>query len=78
MESKVTLEQDVLSDMDGFSPRPIIINEWEPVADILSEAFQWKGSKIDWGSLLRHAERPIKFDSMQVDFDVKEFIKDSG
>lgn len=78
MESKVTLEQDVLSDMDGFSPRPIIINEWKPVADILSEAFQWKGSKIDWDSLLRHAERSIKFDSMQVDFDVKEFIKDSG
>ena len=64
--------------MDGFSPKPIIINEWEPVADILSAAFQWKGSKIYWNSLLRHVERPIKFDSMQVDFDVKEFIKDSG
>ncbi|QDY43581.1 type IV secretion protein Rhs [Candidatus Pantoea soli] len=33
---------------------------------------------MDWNSLLKHAYRPIKFDSIKVNFDVKEFIKDSG
>lgn len=74
----MTLEQCVLSSIDGFSPRPVIIHEWEPIAELLSNAFRWKGSKIDWHSLLIHSEQKIEFDSANIDFCVKAFIQDSG
>ncbi|WP_255461746.1 type IV secretion protein Rhs [Pantoea sp. EKM101V] len=74
----MNLEQEVLLDMDGFYPKPIIINEWEPVADLLSDSFNWKGSKIDWKSLKLHVEKPIDFKSTQIEKDVEEFIEESG
>ncbi|WP_313740686.1 hypothetical protein [Pseudomonas sp.] len=42
----MNIEDQVLMDIERFSPRPRVIEDWEPIADILSKAFPWKGSKI--------------------------------
>lgn len=74
----MTLDEEVLLDVSKLNPRPIIINEWEPIADILSSSFNWKGSKIDWNSLGLHIEKPVDFKSSKVDKEVEEFIEKSG
>ncbi|MDE9500165.1 type IV secretion protein Rhs, partial [Xenorhabdus bovienii] len=30
------------------------VDDWEEIADSLSESFQWKGSKIDWSKTTDH------------------------
>jgi hypothetical protein len=49
-----------------------------PIADVLSELFNWKGSKIDWKCLGLHIEKPIDFKSTQIEKEVEGFIKESG
>ena len=39
----MNLDQEFLLNMDKFHPKPRIINEWEQIADVLSESFNWKG-----------------------------------
>ena len=74
----MNLHQEFLLNMDNFHPKPVIINEWEPIADVLSESFNWNGSKIDWNCLELHIEKPIDFKSTQIEKEVEEFIKESG
>lgn len=74
----MNLEQEILLAMKNLYPGAIIINEWEPIADILAEAFKWKGSKIDWRSLAVHVEKPINFKDTKKEKEVEEFAKESG
>jgi hypothetical protein len=74
----MNLDQEFLLNMDKFHPKPRIINEWEQIADVLSESFNWKGSKIDWKCLGLHIEKPIDFKSTQIEKEVEGFIKKSG
>lgn len=71
----MNLEDQVLMDIERFSPRPEVIEDWEPVADRLSNAFPWKGSKIAWGQLDWHSAAPIDLSQADCAPQLNAFLK---
>jgi len=71
----MNLEDQMLTDIERFSPRPKVIQDWEPIADILSNAFPWKGSKIAWGQLDWHSAAPIDLSQTDCAAQLNAFLK---
>lgn len=41
---------------------PVIIDDWENIAEILSLSFEWHGSKIDWSKTKNHKSKKLEGD----------------
>jgi len=50
----MTLSDDIRLQIAKLSDAPEIIDDWEPIADSLSDMFNWAGSKIDWEKTTKH------------------------
>jgi hypothetical protein len=51
----MNLDDEIKLLIADLSNPPEIIDEWEPIADFLSDTFEWAGSKIDWGKSINHS-----------------------
>ncbi|SFN47298.1 hypothetical protein [Xenorhabdus japonica] len=71
----MTLDEEIINEINQQINPPTIINDWEKLADSLSDSFAWKGSKIDW-SKTRHHQTCLykKHDDLKVLTD--KFIKE--
>lgn len=52
-----------------------IINDWEEIADKLSDSFNWIGSKIDWSKTKGHNCLKLNGDYSDWLIDIDKFIK---
>ncbi|MFS0828041.1 hypothetical protein [Pseudomonas phoenicis] len=71
----MNIEDQVLMEIKRFSPQPNVIEDWEPIADILSTAFPWQGSKIAWGRLNWHRTQPIDLRQADCTPQLNAFLK---
>ncbi|WP_127956574.1 type IV secretion protein Rhs [Serratia microhaemolytica] len=53
-----------------------IINNWEKIADKLSDSFSWIGSKIDWSKTKGHNHLKLKGNYSDWLIDIDKFIKE--
>lgn len=74
----MTLQYEVLKGMSNLRYPPEVIEDWEPIADILSDRFPWKGSKIDWNHLKCHVEDKFNFSSDDHSKEIERFLIKSG
>lgn len=44
----MTLDDEIRMQLSQLSDPPELIDNWEDIADKLSDYFDWKGTKIDW------------------------------
>ncbi len=72
----MNIEDQVLMDIKRFSPQPRVIEDWAPVADILSNALPWKGSKIAWGQLDWHSTTPLDVRQADCEPQLNAFLKE--
>ncbi|MDF7661096.1 type IV secretion protein Rhs [Erwiniaceae bacterium L1_54_6] len=74
----MTLQCEVLEGVSKLRYPPEVIEDWESIADILSDKFPWKGSKIDWKLLAHHIEGYFNFSSEILTEEIRIFLDKSG
>jgi hypothetical protein len=50
----MTLDEEIREKISLFPDKYKILNDWEEVADKLSDSFEWVGSKIKWSATKEH------------------------
>ena len=55
----MTIDDEIKLQIADLPNPPEIINEWEIIADFLSDMFEWAGSKIDWSKAISHSFQRI-------------------
>lgn len=50
----MNLNDEIKIELNKLPVPPKIIDEWEEIADSLSDSFDWLGSKIDWSRTYFH------------------------
>lgn len=58
----MTLNDEIKLLIADLPNPPEIIDEWEPIADYLSDMFEWAGSKIDWDKTISHSYQKLTND----------------
>lgn len=72
----MTLDDEIRAEICSLPEQPEIVDDWEDIADELSNSFYWIGSKIDWSKMNTHKTFKLHGDySIWLD-DIKEFIRD--
>jgi len=61
----MTLDQEVKEALVKIPGHYEILESWEPIADLLSDSFDWAGSKIDWSKTISHDFQMLKGDLSQ-------------
>lgn len=74
----MTLDDEVRAHVSQMQSPPLIIDEWEWLADILTNSFEWKGSKIDWSKTNGHKCCTLNASSGEGICFAKKFLSDSG
>lgn len=70
----MTIDDEIRTQVAKIPNAPEIIDDWEPIADSLSEMFDWAGSKIDWGKTSKHKYQELKEDKKCWPSLVKNFV----
>lgn len=70
----MTIDNEIKLQIADLSNPPEIIDEWEGIADSLSDMFEWAGSKIDWSKAISHSFQRIGSDKELWPSLVMEFI----
>lgn len=83
----MTLDDEIKMKLSQLSQPPELVDNWENIADKLSNSFDWKGTKIDWSKTLKHKSKQL-FGSYSnwlstirkfiVNNDISTEIKESG
>lgn len=83
----MTLDDEIKMKLSQLSEPPELVDNWENIADKLSNSFDWKGTKIDWSKTLKHKSNQL-FGSYSnwlstirkfiVDNDISTKIRESG
>lgn len=55
----MTLDNEIKELILNITNPPQIIEDWEDLADELSDHFEWKGSKIDWSKTSKHESEKL-------------------
>lgn len=72
----MTLDDEIREQIFLLPEQPEIVDDWEDIADELSDIFYWVGSKIDWSKTERHKTSKLHGDySIWLD-EIKKFIHD--
>ncbi|MEZ2575197.1 MULTISPECIES: type IV secretion protein Rhs [Buttiauxella] len=55
----MTIDDEIKLHIANLPNPPEIIENWEPIADSLSDMFDWIGSKIDWNKTIGHVYQDL-------------------
>lgn len=55
----MTIDNEIKLHIADLRNPPEIIESWEPIADSLSDMFDWIGSKIDWNKTIGHVSQAL-------------------
>lgn len=70
----MTINDEIRLQLAKIPNAPVIIDDWEPIADLLSEMFDWAGSKIDWRKTIEQKYQELGEDKERWPYVVKVFI----
>ncbi|AKH63568.1 MULTISPECIES: hypothetical protein [Photorhabdus] len=71
----MTLDEEIRNEINQQPNPPVIIDDWEEIADSLSDSFKWKGSKIDWLKTNHHQSCLYTKDD-DLELLMKKFVED--
>ncbi|MFP1730300.1 type IV secretion protein Rhs [Lonsdalea quercina] len=72
----MTLDDEIREQISLLPEKPEVVDDWEDIADELSDSFYWVGSKIDWSKTDAHKTLKLHGDySVWLD-EIKKFIHD--
>jgi hypothetical protein len=71
----MTLNDEIKLLIADLPNPPEIIDEWEPIADYLSDMFEWAGSKIDWDKTISHSYQKLTNDKRFLAFFSDSFYQ---
>lgn len=72
----MTLDDEIREQIYLLSEKPEIVDEWEDIADELSDSFYWIGSKIDWSKTNAHKNLKLYGDYSIWLGEIEKFIRD--
>src|SRR5687768_2855294 len=78
METIMSLDEEIREEIARIPSPPLIMDDWEEIADSLSCKFDWKGSKIDWAKTRDHKGQSLPGDYDDWVLAVTEFIKNAS
>ncbi|MFG1173926.1 type IV secretion protein Rhs [Erwiniaceae bacterium CAU 1747] len=70
----MTLDNEIKKMILNIANPPQIIDDWENLADELSDSFEWKGSKIDWSKASKHESAKLSGDYSNWLLSIRKFI----
>ena len=70
----MTLDNEIKKLILNIPNTPQIIDDWEGIADELSDSFEWKGSKIDWSKVDKHESEKLSGNYSEWLLIIKKFI----
>lgn len=70
----MTLDNEIKKLILDIPNPPQIIDDWEGLADELSDSFEWKGSKIDWSKTSKHESEKLSGSYSEWLSLIKKFI----
>ncbi|EGG9031344.1 type IV secretion protein Rhs, partial [Salmonella enterica] len=56
----MTLDDEIKEKILQLSDSLLIIDDWDSIADELSDSFEWIGSKINWSKTSKHESLNLK------------------
>jgi len=56
----MTLDDEIKEKISQLSDSLLIIDDWDFIADELSDSFEWIGSKINWSKTTKHKSLNLK------------------
>ncbi|WP_262216216.1 type IV secretion protein Rhs [Serratia ficaria] len=74
----MTLDDDIRFKISELSVNLDIIDDWETIADELSDSFEWTGSKINWSRTKWHRFIELHGDYQSWVSQVFSFLKDGA
>ena len=72
----MTLDDEIREQILLLPEQPEIVDDWEDIADELSDSFYWVGSKIDWSKTNAHKTLKLHGDYSTWLDEIKKFIHD--
>lgn len=73
----MTLDDEIRKEISLLPEQPEIIDDWEHIADKLSDSYSWAGSKIDWSKTNAHRSLELHGDYKNWLVDIKRFIHEN-
>ena len=70
----MTLDDEIREKITQLPGPPEVVDNWEGIADELSDSFYWIGSKIDWSKAYGHKTLKLHEDNSVWLAEIKEFI----
>jgi len=70
----MTLNDEIKNEISSILRPSDILDDWEDIADKLSDEFLWVGSKIDWANTVGHKTIELHGDYTNWVKEVNEFI----
>lgn len=73
----MTLDDEIRKEISLLPEQPEIVDDWEHIADELSDSYSWAGSKIDWSKTSAHRSLELHGDYKDWLVDIKKFIHET-
>ena len=73
----MTLDDEIRKEISLLPEQPEIVDDWEHIADELSDSYSWAGSKIDWSKTNAHKSLELHGDYKDLLVDIKRFIHEN-
>lgn len=70
----MTLDDEIKEKISQLSDSLLIIDDWDFIADELSDSFEWIGSKINWSKTTKHKSLNLKGNNSDWLGQVNKFI----
>lgn len=74
----MTLDEEIRNKIGGKSIFFNIVDNWESIADELSDSFEWTGSKISWSKTKEHKFIKLHGDYQSWLSQVSSFLEDNA
>lgn len=73
----MNLDDEIRMKISQLSAPPELVDSWENIANILSDSFSWKGTKIDWSKSSNYKSSQLLGNYSDWLTTIKKFIADS-
>lgn len=73
----MNLNDEIRMKISQLSAPPELVDSWENIVDILSDSFNWKGTKIDWSKSSNNKSSQLFGDYSYWLSMIRKFIADS-
>ncbi len=73
----MTFDDEIKIKISQLSDPPKLIDNWEDIADKLSDSFNWKGSKIDWKKTTNYKSSQLFGNYSNWVLVIKKFLYDN-